>query len=69
MPKKKYTATIHFDNEAAAKHFLSWLSNSGEQDYWQSMEEHEDVSLIPYDSDYDCDKLEAEFECVVVKKA
>lgn len=25
---------INFDNEKAAKHFISWLDGQGEQDYW-----------------------------------
>lgn len=26
--------TIKFDNDAAAKEFMSWLDGQGEQDYW-----------------------------------
>ena len=29
--------TFRFANRAAASHFLHWLSNIGEQDYWESM--------------------------------
>lgn len=29
--------TIEFDNEKAAKHFMSWLDGQGEQDYWTWM--------------------------------
>lgn len=29
---------IFFDNEKAAKHFIKWLSEQGEQDYWTWME-------------------------------
>jgi hypothetical protein len=34
MSKEKFVAKIEFDNEAAAKHFLLWLCESGEQEYW-----------------------------------
>lgn len=30
---------IRFPNQAALKIFASWLCNSGEQDYWNCMEE------------------------------
>ncbi|HXV26986.1 MAG TPA: hypothetical protein VD862_03130 [Candidatus Paceibacterota bacterium] len=30
--------TIAFDNPDAARHFLSWLCEIGEQDYWNWME-------------------------------
>jgi hypothetical protein len=33
--------TINFDSPHAAKHFASWLSGQGEQDYWIWMEERE----------------------------
>lgn len=53
--------TISFDNEAAAKHFASWLCGQGEQDYWIWMEERErkekgDITAVSFD--YDFDKLE-----------
>ncbi len=38
--KKKSTerkVTFVFDNDNAADNFLSWLSNSGEQEYWEAM--------------------------------
>lgn len=33
---------IKFDNEEAAEHFITWLCEAGEQDYWQWMEHRED---------------------------
>jgi hypothetical protein len=30
--------TIKFENEAAARHFASWLCGQGEQSYWDWME-------------------------------
>lgn len=30
--------TIEFDNEEARKHFVTWLCEAGEQDYWAWME-------------------------------
>lgn len=30
--------TLRFGNQAAAAHFLHWLSGQGEQDYWLWME-------------------------------
>jgi len=40
--KEKHTLQIKFDNEAALKHFSSWLSGQGEQDYWMWMEYREE---------------------------
>lgn len=31
------TVTLVFDHPEAAKHFQSWLSGAGEQDYWEWM--------------------------------
>jgi len=38
--------TIEFDNHKARKHFVEWLCNQGEQDYWTWMDyrEEEDSS-------------------------
>jgi len=36
------TVKIEFDNERAAKHFISWLCGSGEQHYWDWMDCRED---------------------------
>lgn len=30
--------TIRFDNPSMAAHFMTWLCEMGEQDYWQWME-------------------------------
>lgn len=39
---KETTIKIVFANEKAAHHFASWLCGSGEQQYWQWMENVED---------------------------
>ena len=44
-----------FDNVKAAKHFVSWLCESGEQDYWNYMEyreEEEKGNITVIDFDY-----------------
>lgn len=38
----KTTLKIEFDNEAAARHFATWLCGSGEQQYWEWMEYREE---------------------------
>lgn len=38
---------IIFDNDEAAKHFLSWLSGSGEQSYWDWMSVREQEEKGP----------------------
>ena len=38
---------FRFDNEEAAQHFLSWLCNSGEQQYWDWMEVREQEEKGP----------------------
>lgn len=43
-----------FDNDLAADHFLVWLCESGEQDYWQWMEYREqeesgDITAVEFD--------------------
>lgn len=38
---KETVIQIKFANPEAAKHFASWLCNSGELDYWQWMEYRE----------------------------
>lgn len=40
---EKKTLSIEFDNDEALHHFAIWLSEQGEQDYWQWMEYREDV--------------------------
>jgi len=44
-----------FDNAKAAKHFLVWLSEQGEQDYWEWMrvreeEEKGDITVLEFAS-------------------
>lgn len=58
--------TIKFDNEDAADHFLTWLSVSGEQDYWRWMAEREQEDKGPItavDLTYDWDNHSVETEC------
>ena len=47
--------TFKFDNEDAAQHFLLWLCESGEQDYWMWMEyreQEEDGQITVLSFDY-----------------
>ena len=44
---EKTVIKIEFDNPAAAKHFATWLCESGEQDYWQWMEYREQEAEGP----------------------
>lgn len=53
----------------AAEEFLAWLSNSGEQDYWNAMDSTQydatadgdgDITIIRFD--YDWKKMEAKCE-------
>lgn len=47
---------FRFDNAKAAEHFLTWLSEAGEQDYWTWMEyreEEEEGDITCLDFDYD----------------
>lgn len=51
---KKTEIKFIFDNEKAAELFLGWLSNSGEQQYWEAMECVEDgekgnVTVVDFD--------------------
>lgn len=48
--KKKTTLSIEFDNQKALEHFVTWLSLSGEKDYYiwmleREMEDEEDISV------------------------
>lgn len=60
MKKKKtkpIEIKIQFANKKAAQHFMSWLSNSGEQQYWDSMEyretkEDDDITSVDFDYDF-----------------
>ena len=50
----KCKAEITFASKAARDHFLSWLCESGEQEYWQWMEISEerepgDITAIMFD--------------------
>lgn len=38
---EKNSIKIFFNNHKAVQHFMSWLDNQGEQDYWMWMEERE----------------------------
>lgn len=47
---------ISFANEEAARHFMIWLSEQGEQDYWTWMEcreQEEDGKITAVRFDYD----------------
>jgi len=54
---------INFENEAARKHFVIWLSEQGEQDYWTWMEYREqeepgDITAITFEYDYkSCEEI------------
>ena len=53
--KSKHTVQIHFDNEKAAKGFLLWLCEAGEQDYWnwqQYREQEEKGNITATNIDY-----------------
>lgn len=55
---------IEFANKEAAAHFMSWLCESGEQQYWNWMECREDdqlpeddgIDITAIDFDYDLKK-------------
>ena len=51
--KKDNNLVIEFTNEEAAKHFASWLCESGEQNYWDWMEcreqeENGDITAVSF---------------------
>ena len=57
---------INFANKKAAKHFMSWLCEAGEQDYWLYMEAREgeengDITALVFD--YKWKKFVIETEC------
>ena len=59
----KENVTINFDNEIAAKHFMSWLSGQGEQDYWEWMmcrEQEEDGNITAVSFNYNFYKGEVD---------
>ena len=48
------TVSIKFSNKAAAKHFIIWLGEQGEQEYWDWMSDREseedgDITVINFD--------------------
>jgi hypothetical protein len=54
MADKKHTVKINFDNKEAAKGFLTWLCEQGEQDYWtwqecREQEETGDITATNFD--------------------
>jgi len=60
--KDKTVVSIEFDNKIIADHFLNWLCESGEQDYWQWQEVTEekecgDITAVIFS--YDFKKLSA----------
>lgn len=60
------TVKIKFDNASAAEYFMTWLSEMGEQDYWEWMgiaetEQDGDVTAVSFD--YDWDKFAVRAEC------
>jgi hypothetical protein len=45
---------FRFENSDQMEAFKSWMNNSGEQDYWQAMEdadEHNVVNIFDYDDE------------------
>lgn len=55
---------IKFDNEEAAEHFITWLCESGEQDYWEWMryrEEEEDGNITAVNFEYHGGSDDGEF--------
>lgn len=50
----KYKLTFEFDNDATRMNFAVWLSEMGEQDYWEWMEcreqeEEGDITAVTFD--------------------
>lgn len=54
--KNNFQVKINFSNEVAAKHFLLWLCEAGEQDYFEWMtyreEEEPDGDITALEFDY-----------------
>ena len=46
--KKGVDCTLSFPDEATREHFLVWLSNQGEQDYWNDSQNHPDQVCFDY---------------------
>jgi hypothetical protein len=67
----KHTVKINFESEEAARHFLVWLCDSGEQNYWQWMEcregeEDGDITAVRFKYHTGgkfCPGLEVETDC------
>ena len=58
---KPSIVSINFANKKAADHFIIWLCEQGEQDYWNWMnyrEEKEDGDITAVRFDYDFKTLE-----------
>ena len=50
----KKTVEIEFGSDAAARHFITWLCESGEQSYWlwmecREQEEDGDITAVEFD--------------------
>ena len=59
----KIDVKISFANKKAAKHFIIWLCEQGEQDYWTWMEyreQEEDGKITATKFDYDMKNLTVE---------
>lgn len=52
---------VNFENEATAERFMSWLENQGQENYWDYINETEDLegtvleasAVINFNYDYD----------------
>jgi hypothetical protein len=50
---KPTKVVIEFPTQEHAEHFVSWMCNSGEQDYWQALEHSESNLPSPmFDYEY-----------------
>ena len=64
---KSYDVSISFSNKKAAKGFMEWLCDIGEQDYWESQkyreedEDTKDITALIFD--YNFNKLTVKTEC------
>jgi hypothetical protein len=65
--KKTQVVSISFDNPEAANHFLTWLCEQGEQDYWLWMEyreqEEKSGNITATSFDYNFSELSANTTC------
>lgn len=58
MSSKRVELKFNFENEEAARYFLEWLSEMGEQEYWEWMRSRElecdgDITVLQYNYDFD----------------